>query len=460
VAWLIASDVRRHAEVSSAVWIPVIWVVLMSSRPVASWFSWGAGAGGVAEAYDEGNPFDRWVYFVLMLLATSVLMRRRVTVGQLLRANQWVVIFFVYCAFSITWSDAPNIAVKRWLKDFGNILMVVVVLTEARPTEAVRALFFRVASILVPLSVVLVKFFGELGRAYHVWSGEMMYTGVATHKNSLGAFAMLCCLYLVWGSLPRPRGTSHGIGVGITTSDVVLLLLTIWLLVIARSATALSCTAVGVLTLLGLRVKAVRANIWPLGLAVLSIGLILWVLDSSLGLSEYIIVDLLGRDMTLTTRTEVWPVLVQHAQSVAFGAGFNSFWSGDRLRQLYSKFGIIQAHNGYLETFLNVGLVGFSLLVMVLMSSIRRLKRALVDSPELSTIQMVILIVAVIYNFSEATFSKMSPLWFALLLTLVWCGPGSRSLTRSKSIRSQRYWAGAWDAVRRGTTDTSGKRHY
>jgi len=45
--------------------------------------------------------------------------------------NAPLVVFFLYCAASVFWSDFPIVAFKRWTKVLGNVVMVLVVLTEA-----------------------------------------------------------------------------------------------------------------------------------------------------------------------------------------------------------------------------------------------------------------------------------------------------------------------------------------
>ena len=102
------------------------------------------------------------------------------------------------------------------------------------------------------------------------------------------------------------------------------------------------------------------------------------------------------------------------------GAGFSSFWSGARLDALYTQFGIIQAHNGYLEVFLNSGVVGLVLLALLLLSTIRRLNGAVrIDTDPLAAVRMAILVAAIVYNFSEAAYNKWSIVWVVSLFAIV-----------------------------------------
>ena len=118
--------------------------------------------------------------------------------------------------------------------------------------------------------------------------------------------------------------------------------------------------------------------------------------------------------MSLTTRTDMWPVLLGLQDSPLLGAGFSTFWSGRRLVQIEQTFGsiVIQAHNGYLETYLNGGLIGVGLLVILLCRSYRRIREKLVLGTPDARLRFTMLFVAIVHNYTEATFYKLSLLWF------------------------------------------------
>ena len=82
---------------------------------------------------------------------------------------------------------------------------------------------------------------------------------------------------------------------------------------------------------------------------------------------------MLGRDPSLTDRTAVWADVLALQNRPMLGYGFESFWLGDRLMVLWNKWWWrpTQAHNGYIETYLNLGLVGLGLLAGLLLSTFR-----------------------------------------------------------------------------------------
>ena len=60
---------------------------------------------------------------------------------------------------------------------------------------------------LVPLSVLFIRFYPELGRAYDVGGGQM-WTGVGTSKNGLGALCMTFGVGVLWSWIAAYSGKS------------------------------------------------------------------------------------------------------------------------------------------------------------------------------------------------------------------------------------------------------------
>src|SRR5207253_3879855 len=116
----------------------------------------------------------------------------------LLSRNVWLVIFLAYCGLSILWSDFPFVALKRWTKSLGLPMMVMILATEPDPREALVRLIKRSAYILVPFSILLIKYYPGLGREYSQWSGAVTNTGVTTNKNELGYVCLILGLLLFW----------------------------------------------------------------------------------------------------------------------------------------------------------------------------------------------------------------------------------------------------------------------
>jgi hypothetical protein len=119
IVFLFRRDSREKSNVSGALWIPIIWMVIIGSRPVSVWLNmFGVNVSSGSE--DEGSPVDSCFYFAMIVISFYVLSKRQVSLREILQNNGWLAVFFVYCFLAITWSDHPFVSFKRWIKILGH----------------------------------------------------------------------------------------------------------------------------------------------------------------------------------------------------------------------------------------------------------------------------------------------------------------------------------------------------
>lgn len=420
IIWICVRDTKRRDGVSGATWLVVMWFIIFGSRPMSSWLQGGQLTQVTVAGYMDGSPVDAILYQALILAGAVVLARRNVQWSAFITRNRWMFVFFFYCMISAAWSDFPFVAFKRWVKDFGNVILLGVLLTEEKPIEAIKAAFVRCAAILVPLSFVLVRYYPEIGRTYGGYNGnDLMYVGVAAHKNTLGALLLVSAGALIWDLTSR-TGLDAKADRLFRWARLLVLVQAIYLLRMANSATSLLCTVLFVGIYFATRWAFVQRRLLPRVELYAIVSATLWfTLDSALGLSEMVIVGGLGRDMNLTTRTEAWDLLLSAGVNPLVGAGFKSFWAGERLVEVWKVLpGIIQSHNGYVEAYLNGGVFGVVFLGIMLLTGFGRLKRELVRGSEYARVRFTFWVITLFYNFSEAAFSQLSLIWCVTLLVV------------------------------------------
>jgi exopolysaccharide production protein ExoQ len=425
IIYLLVRDWRAQPTVSSAVWIPCSWMLILGSRSVAMWLD--PSYPQSADDLLEGSPTDRMVFLGLIAAGCLVLSRRHIPWRELFRNNVWLSLFFLYCGISILWSDFPLVAFKRWVKGLGDPVMVLILLSDRQPAKAVETLIKRCAYVLIPLSIVFIKYYPELGRAYDEWTGRAYYTGVTTNKNLLGYLLLVFGLYFVcalFGKGTRDRVAGKRMDVAIA---VLFLLMIQWLFGMADSKTALMGLIVGSLVALGLRYASVRKHFGTYAVA----GILMCVsLQLAFDIAESLVASV-GRDTTLTGRTELWASVLRMRVDAWFGAGFESFWLGERLKQLWAEyyFRPNQAHNGYIEIYLNLGWVGVCLFGGVLWASYRTIEKRLMLSRGLGTTKtgdaafatfgLAYLTAYVAYNMTEGAFKALNFLFVIFLITAI-----------------------------------------
>jgi exopolysaccharide production protein ExoQ len=416
IVYLLWTDLRRPDSPSTALWVPVAWMFLAGSRYVSSWLN-VAPSFESADDYAEGSPLDRAVFFALIVAGIVILARRKIDWPRLFLNNKWIVLYFLYCLASMAWSDEPFLLMKRWVKDLGNPIMALVILTEGRPYEAVGVVLRRLAFLLLPLSVLFIKYYPELGRNYRA-DGSPMFTGVGHQKNDLGLMCLMAGIYVFWELLQRRDNTHPTFIQQHKIIAVVVIGMGSWLLRMSDSQTSFVCLVAAVLLLLLGRIVKRPATIF----GVLLCAVAAWPLVLNF---KELALSFLGRDPTLTNRTAIWEIALSFDVNPFVGVGYMSFWTGARQgelgRLMDPGFNLQfvaggQAHNGYLEQYLNLGYIGVAFIVVILLSGLLRVRRHLSVDPTAGILRVCFIVTAVLYNVTEASFYGMNNMWMLLLL--------------------------------------------
>ena len=412
----------KEARTSKALWLPVVWLCIAGSRMVSEWMAPTAVSTSVTGSrYLDGSPFDRNLLTILLLIGVVVLLLRGARVWSILRANWPILLFFFYCLLSIAWSDFPDVAFKRWVKALGDVVMVLVVLTDVNPSAAIRRFLARVGFVLIPVSILFIKYYPDFGRAYEPGLGywKPMYTGVTTTKNLLGMIALVTGLGAMWRFIHMRRAEDGARKKGQLLAEGALLAMVFWLLYMANSATSLSCFLMAgtlILVTSWAWVRRMPALVHALVFAMVAVSSFALFSGSGGGL-----LGTLGRNSTLTGRTDIWNQVLSMAESPFLGTGFESFWLGPRLQKIWNIWWWHpnEAHNGYIETYLNLGWVGLTLLGVVLVAGYRSIFATFRTKPDLAEIKLAYFFVAIIYNFTESAIRTMNPVWIVFLLSVM-----------------------------------------
>jgi exopolysaccharide production protein ExoQ len=418
IVCLLARDTRRCPEVSHVLWIPLAWVVIIASRSVSDWLYGPTYLLESPDAYLEGSAIDRNVFLGLMIVGALVLWKRSISLASLVRRNVAISVFFGYSLMSVVWSEFPMIALKRWQKVIGNVIMALIVLTERSPNAAVGALLRRCAYVLIPLSVLLIKYYPDVGRAFSSWSGEAFNVGVTTNKNALGILCLVSGLLFLASLLSglKNKGVSLGAEPFIYCGFLVAI---VWLLNLAHSATSVLAGMVGAAALFGLRVTVVRRHLTGVCLAM---AVVVGVLEATTDLSNWMI-EGVGRDPTLTGRTELWEVLATIQINPVVGTGFESFWLGPRAADLWRRFWWQpnQAHNGYYEMYLNLGIIGVVLLGAMILAGYVKARGMTRDDADsrIGAFGVAFLFALVLVNMTDATFKATHLAFFVFFLVAI-----------------------------------------
>jgi exopolysaccharide production protein ExoQ len=236
---------------------------------------------------------------------------------------------------------------------------------------------------------------------------------------TLSAFLLIWSLLREWrsGNLLKKRSQ--------TFADAFVLAIAIFLL---RGPGSYSATSIGILIvgiamllLLYRRENLARYVSRHLKAGVVSLALMYWLFYDLL---LPMVTSILGREDTLTGRTDIWrPLLDFASHNPILGVGYGGFWAPGNMEleeHFSSQFILAQAHNGYLAVYVELGLVGILLLAAFLLAYCGKVRRCIDYAFDWGVYGICLLPMSMLYNYSEVGFLQ-SPnyLWSTILFLTV-----------------------------------------
>jgi O-antigen ligase len=217
-------------------------------------------------------------------------------------------------------------------------------------------------------------------------------------------------------------------------AQAALLALGIYLLTFANSETSTVCFVLGAGVLFVTSLRFMRRNTAAVHVLVLTlVGIVSLVIFLG-GIAS--VTHTLGRNSTLTGRTDIWAAVIPMAPNPLLGAGFESFWLSPRvtlrLWELIPGLPLNEAHNGFIEVYLELGWVGVVLITWILFDGYRRSVKALRREPLLGGLLVAYILCATIYSITEAGFRMLHPMWIFFLLAVV----GASNIAAGVSVRA------------------------
>lgn len=219
-------------------------------------------------------------------------------------------------------------------------------------------------AILVAGSLILGGLAPGIGRMATEHVGA--WCGLWTHKNTLGGIMALGAAIGVAAALVAPQRRLQWLGVAFGAFVLVLL---------STSKTALIASILGVgLIFAGLLAR--RGPVWAVLVASSILGVIV-IGASIVFLAPDLLVGAIGRDLTLTGRTDIWAAAAPAVAAQAWlGYGYYAFWLPDNGPAYWVReavnWPVASAHSGWLETALGLGRIGVALLALQLAATLLR----------------------------------------------------------------------------------------
>ncbi|OOL35509.1 O-antigen ligase [Pseudomonas sp. FSL W5-0299] len=324
----------------------------------------GASSFGDIDKDLEGNVANQICGLITLLVPLFFFIRNKVFLSKTFyRSNFFLLVFMLCVIASIGWSHDPMLSLKRFIAML-SVVFFAGFIAYNYPLEKITFMLGCAIGVAALIGLILaVVMPGVAFLSGGIRDGA--FKGIFAEKNAGARLNAIAILLL----LPMIRQRNRWALFCSFFSLIAILL--------AQSATGVALIVSGTLsywyflTLIRLRINRSQWLFFGCTLAFLLVCLLLynhlaWLLEIA------------GRDPSLTDRTLIWELLAPFVdQQWLKGYGFGAFWASPDANAFILRWGYIgNAHSGYMETLLNGGVIQLTALALLLGEALFKQYRA------------------------------------------------------------------------------------
>ncbi len=343
----------------------ILALVHLSGGPLMVILDGGTSEGDGTDSVTS-MPLVIFLYLVIYAISFFLLILRWKKVLPLVVRGWPICLFTGIIIFSNIWSQTPSATFNHTLLFTGTTFFAFYLASRYSLKEQLQLLGW-VSFVIIVMSFLFVIGLPNYGIMAGVHTGA--WRGIYMHKNAFGPFMSIAATVFLLLAQSSQKNSEK------SWFFWVLAGISILLVVLSRSSSAainilIMGTALFLLPILRLNYELMI----PVLAGISSVSFILYTMASS---NSGVIFDVLGKDSSLTGRTELWASVMDKIQeSPWLGYGYGAFWQGFDGPSAYvwlaQPFKAMHPHSGYLELFLDVGLIGFLMYMFVFFIGLKR----------------------------------------------------------------------------------------
>jgi O-antigen ligase len=275
----------------------------------------------------------------------------------------WVIIFFLlWVSLSIFWAEDIRIALRRW------VVLATITLGAAGVEKRLTTHEIMIFTLFSALSAMLAGFICEMSLGtFHPLGQDYRFSGLQQPNVQALECAILFIVSLILGRATKRRRYLY----------FLIGLIAISFLFLTKSRTVFWSSilaSLGYYALDSSRYTRLAYGLFITGLICLSLLLFGDELVKY-GMKAGLMYTRLDSAETLTGRIPLWKECLHYvAQRPILGYGYNSFWTPKHILEFSAnrKWSIPNAHNGYIDMMLGLGIPGGVAIILVLVNGIIR----------------------------------------------------------------------------------------
>ncbi len=328
----------------------IIMFTLFSGGILAVILSGGASQGDGLPDPDLSSINIIFLGLYLITFFLIILRWRKVLLTLYQGGLIWLLIGFTIS--SIIWSFTPNLTSNRLIALCGTALFSLYFSSRYTIKEQLEIIGWTMG-IGAILSLIFAVALPAYGQMTGIHNG--LWRGIYYNKNGMGKIMGIgTVIFLI---LAQRKGNSQWICWGLSA-------LSLFLLVMSKASSPL--LNLGIVMMAFFLLQILRWQYALMVPVIAGISLAGVAIQAAMISNADTIAETFGKDMTFTGRTDLWPLVIDKIQEQLWvGYGFGAFWNGldGPSRYVWSSidFAAPNAHNGYLDLLLELGVVGFAL---------------------------------------------------------------------------------------------------
>jgi O-antigen ligase len=379
--------------------VVIFWLIIVMNM-FFSWEQWSHPVGDkLGDAHVHTDPLSRAIYIVLAGAVGLLVLIHWRGVLRTLFLNWPVLIFCAWILASCTWGVDLKVGLDSAARFYLTVLFAACVVSRYDPAQF-AALLTRGFAIAVFCSLGVMAVAPSLGYSNIGGGYANAWRGAFVHKNWLGSAMAIGVIV---------AGYSYAVRANRRYFAGCTFLGCLFLLIMSHSATSwLATAAVFGVALCGLGLQS-RGRSAPLRLfAFIALGFI------TVGALLYPLADidlkalprLIGRSSDLTGRAEVWRAVEMAIRSRPLTGYGYGFWGNDSVIKsdiwLSAKWMVPHAHNTWLDAWMQLGLIGLVMTVLLWFAALARSMRLVVlRYGHASLLFLLILVSCLSISFAE-----------------------------------------------------------
>lgn len=361
------------------------------------------------------------VRYGLWLSTTLLIAHRWKTAWAVAKRNKWIWVVAILSIFSTHWSANPSYTGEVAAEVTRMTTFGLYVASRFKLKEQLHILAATLGglALLSALFAVLIPAAGVDQKAF-----VGAWTGVFTHKNTLGKYMSLTVT--VFSVLVAAQKVTVSRAYRIFSWGG--LFLAYGVVIFSTSQTSLSISSLSIILLYIYRLYQNQGNKRRLYLEItsLTLAVIVFIVTSS----WEAILESMGRDLTLTGRTEIWgsatSQLLDKSPWLGFGRG--TFWAPNSSfaraagAAVGHKYIPPNGHNGYLDLSLEIGLVGLAFFLISFVIAYRHaIIRSFVSTTPKDLWPLAYLSWLAFYNVTESSLLNQPNLTWPIYTSIALC---------------------------------------